>query len=214
MLYQIFRDTQDKFKVKSRELAKALNYSEKHISQFRNGKASIPLDKFWELMDVMEEKSPGSYSYFLQEWAKVKGLALSDAIKIEAAVPQILCVDDDEASLNILKIILSKLNYRCEAVTSADRALEFLETSDSVRLVITDLKMPVKDGIKLATELERRYRDRVEVLMVSAFLGRDVIQEALLSCRIFAGFVDKPVRKEQLADLIPRVFDRPPVAAA
>jgi two-component system response regulator CpxR len=60
----------------------------------------------------------------------------------------ILCVDDNEQSLSIRKVLLETRGYRVLAFTNAKQALErFAE--GGVDLVLTDLVMPGVDGSKL-----------------------------------------------------------------
>jgi len=60
----------------------------------------------------------------------------------------ILCVDDNEQSLSIRKVLLETRGYRVLAYTNAKQALErFAE--GGVDLVLTDLVMPGVDGSKL-----------------------------------------------------------------
>lgn len=60
----------------------------------------------------------------------------------------ILCVDDNEQSLSIRKILLETRGYRVLAYTDAQQALERF-TQGGVDLVLTDLMMPGVDGSKL-----------------------------------------------------------------
>lgn len=60
----------------------------------------------------------------------------------------ILCVDDNEQSLSIRKILLETRGYRVLAYTDAKQALDRF-TEGGVDLVLTDLVMPGVDGSKL-----------------------------------------------------------------
>lgn len=60
----------------------------------------------------------------------------------------ILCVDDNEQSLSIRKVMLETRGYRVLAYTNAQQAMDrFAE--GGVDLVLTDLVMPGVDGSKL-----------------------------------------------------------------
>ena len=60
----------------------------------------------------------------------------------------ILCVDDNEQSLSIRKVLLETRGYRVLAFSNAKQALDrFAE--GGVDLVLTDLVMPGVDGAKL-----------------------------------------------------------------
>jgi two-component system response regulator CpxR len=60
----------------------------------------------------------------------------------------ILCVDDNEQSLSIRKVLLETRGYRVVAYTDAQKALERF-TEGGIDLVLTDLVMPGVDGSRL-----------------------------------------------------------------
>ena len=60
----------------------------------------------------------------------------------------ILCVDDNEQSLSIRKVMLETRGYRVIACNSGEEALERFKKG-GVDLVLTDLVMPGVDGSKL-----------------------------------------------------------------
>ncbi len=60
----------------------------------------------------------------------------------------ILCVDDNEQSLSIRKILLETRGYRVLAYSRADEALERFKRG-GVDLLLTDLNMPGMDGAQL-----------------------------------------------------------------
>ncbi|HWH58516.1 MAG TPA: response regulator [Terriglobales bacterium] len=60
----------------------------------------------------------------------------------------ILCVDDNEQSLSIRKVLLETRGYRVLAFTDAKQALDRFALG-GVDLVLTDLVMPGVDGSKL-----------------------------------------------------------------
>jgi CheY-like chemotaxis protein len=60
----------------------------------------------------------------------------------------ILCVDDDEQSLSIRKVLLETRGYRVLAFSKGEEALERFRRG-GVDLLLTDLNMPGLDGAKL-----------------------------------------------------------------
>lgn len=65
----------------------------------------------------------------------------------------ILCVDDNEQSLSIRKILLETRGYRVVAFTSGEQALERFRLG-GIDLVLTDLVMPGVDGSRLIEEVK------------------------------------------------------------
>ncbi len=68
---------------------------------------------------------------------------------------RILIVDDDVLTIRILKLMLERLHHDTAAVHNGQEALTYLANND-VDLVITDVNMPVMDGLTL---LERMCTD-------------------------------------------------------
>jgi CheY-like chemotaxis protein len=66
----------------------------------------------------------------------------------------ILCVDDNEQSLSIRKVMLETRGYRVIACTSSADALEQFRQG-GVDLVLSDLIMPGLDGHRLIEEIKK-----------------------------------------------------------
>lgn len=84
----------------------------------------------------------------------------------------ILCVDDNEQSLSIRKILLETRGYRVIACNNGEQALEAFQHG-GVDLVLTDLMMPGLDGSHLIEEVKRLSPQTPAVL----FSGRVKIYE-------------------------------------
>ena len=65
----------------------------------------------------------------------------------------ILCVDDNEQSLSIRKVLLETRGYRVIACTRGEDALERFHKG-GIDLVLTDLIMPGCDGTKLIEQIK------------------------------------------------------------
>ncbi len=65
----------------------------------------------------------------------------------------ILCVDDNEQSLSIRKIMLETRGYRVVACSNGEQALEEFKKG-GIDLVLTDLVMPGVDGHQLIAEIK------------------------------------------------------------
>ncbi len=66
----------------------------------------------------------------------------------------ILCVDDNEQSLSIRKIMLETRGYRVKSFVSGTEALNEFKNG-GIDLVLTDLIMPECDGRKLIQEIKQ-----------------------------------------------------------
>ena len=65
----------------------------------------------------------------------------------------ILCVDEDERSLSIHKIMLETRGYRVVACSNPERAVEAMKAG-GIDLVLADLPMPKPEGICLVDRLK------------------------------------------------------------
>ena len=79
----------------------------------------------------------------------------------------ILVVDDEAKMRRILEIMLTQLGYEVYQAADGQEAIDFLNTQ-SVDLIITDLKMPNVDGMELLRRL-REQESNVSVIMVTAY---------------------------------------------
>jgi two-component system, OmpR family, response regulator CpxR len=76
----------------------------------------------------------------------------------------ILCVDDNEQSLSIRKVMLETRGYRVIACNSGEEALQRFEEG-GVDLVLTDLVMPGVDGSKLIDAIKTRSPQTPAILL-------------------------------------------------
>jgi len=65
----------------------------------------------------------------------------------------ILCVDEDERSLSIHKVLLETRGYHVIACSDGGHALQAMKTG-GIDLVIADLPLPKPDGTRLVDELK------------------------------------------------------------
>jgi CheY-like chemotaxis protein len=81
---------------------------------------------------------------------------------------RILVVDDDEGVRDAVCDVLSELGYAAEAVSGAGEALDRFRAA-RYDLVVTDLAMPVMNGLQLARRL-RALSPGVPIMIFSAAL--------------------------------------------
>jgi CheY-like chemotaxis protein len=77
----------------------------------------------------------------------------------------ILCVDDNEQELSVLKFTLETNGYRVLAALSGQEAIAVFSTSPQIDLVLADTHMPQMSGIQLAERL-KRMRSHVPMLLL------------------------------------------------
>lgn len=77
----------------------------------------------------------------------------------------ILICDDDREIVNAIDIYLSEQGYQTYRAYNGDECLKVLNSKE-IHLVILDIMMPVKDGIKTLEEI--RKKSSIPVIMLSA----------------------------------------------
>ncbi|RJQ46012.1 MAG: sigma-54-dependent Fis family transcriptional regulator, partial [Nitrospiraceae bacterium] len=79
----------------------------------------------------------------------------------------VLLVDDEPNALKVLSAILKEDSYNVYQAAGVDQAQE-IAASENIDAVITDLKMPGKDGLCLFNHLKSQYAD-IPVIFLTAF---------------------------------------------
>jgi CheY-like chemotaxis protein len=82
----------------------------------------------------------------------------------------VLVVDDDAMLRDLLARVIAEAGYRVLTAGDGDEALALAGTLDGqLQLVVTDVRMPVMDGVTLARHLTE-INPRLPVLFVSGFV--------------------------------------------
>jgi DNA-binding NtrC family response regulator len=91
----------------------------------------------------------------------------------------ILIVDDEPNAIKVLSAILSEEGYTVKESESVDRAIELVSRS-RVDAVITDMKMPGKDGMYFFEHLSRSHPD-IPVIFLTAYGTIESAVSAMMS---------------------------------
>ncbi|PIE57114.1 MAG: response regulator [Desulfobulbus propionicus] len=119
---------------------------------------------------------------------------------------RILVVDDEEQIRSMLTQMLEQEGYEIYSADNGDAAMA-LVGRHVFDLVITDMIMPVKDGLKFIMELVRDYPD-LKILAISG--GGAIKAERYLTMASYLGDIDtleKPFKREALLSLVRQQFD-------
>jgi DNA-binding NtrC family response regulator len=114
----------------------------------------------------------------------------------------ILVVDDEEEMIQNYSRIIRKLGYECIAERNSSAVAERVKQSKP-DLILTDLRMPVKNGFDLLTE-SRDVAPYVPVILVTAYADIPTAVEAVK--RGAFDFIAKPFSSDQLSMAIDRAF--------
>jgi putative nucleotidyltransferase with HDIG domain len=123
----------------------------------------------------------------------------------------ILVVDDDSSVRHVISTVLREEGYTVRAAASADQALELLRAAGDVPTVLSDLKMPVHDGIWLLDQVLQRH-PHAAVVMLTGYGDTENAVECLK--RGAADYLLKPPRITDLVRAIERAQSRRKLALA
>jgi len=115
-----------------------------------------------------------------------------------------LVVDDEENLRHMLQLMLRKEGYDTVGASNVDSALAELEAA-SFDIVLTDLRMPGRNGMELVDEIRRR-RLACTLVVMTAYGSRDVAIEALK--RGAYDYLSKPFDSEELILLLRKAEER------
>jgi diguanylate cyclase (GGDEF)-like protein len=80
----------------------------------------------------------------------------------------ILVVDDSLSARNHVVELLKRRNFNVYTAENGQLALDVLKQHSDIKMVITDLEMPVMDGIELTNEIRKLYsRDQLAIIGIS-----------------------------------------------
>ena len=115
---------------------------------------------------------------------------------------KILIVDDDPKICETLADILEEAGYEVSTACDGQNALEKIRL-DSFNLVITDIKMPIMDGMALLKEIEKSHAN-IEVIVSTSYgyQGQQVEATRLGAYE----YLNKPLNLDQLKNIIARVL--------
>ena len=117
---------------------------------------------------------------------------------------RLLLVDDEEDIRRFLGLFLADLGYEVHAAENGEKALEMFDAV-APAIVLTDIKMPVMDGMELLKRIKARSPD-TEVVMISGHGDMDLA----IGCLQYeaADFVTKPINHDILDAALKRIDEK------
>jgi CheY-like chemotaxis protein len=125
--------------------------------------------------------------------------------KRSTGMETILLVEDDEAILNLGKVILEELGYTVLAAPTPGRAIRLGEDHPGdIHLLITDVVMPEMNGRELAEQLSA-IRPNLKCLYMSGYTADLITHRGILDVGV--NFIQKPFGRNELAARVRQVLD-------
>lgn len=107
---------------------------------------------------------------------------------------RILVIDDEEASCRTLKLHFEGRGFDVETAGAADEGMAFI-MAEPFDLVISDIRMPGRDGLSLLKEVQE-LKPKLPVIMITAFQDLDSTVAAMHGGAV--DYVPKPIDLEEL----------------
>jgi len=90
---------------------------------------------------------------------------------------KILFVEDEEDLIEIITDTLTKINANFLTAKNGKEALEIFEKESDIDVIVTDINMPVMNGILMIEELRNNNND-IPIIVMSAHTESDYIERA------------------------------------
>jgi signal transduction histidine kinase len=117
---------------------------------------------------------------------------------------RLLLVDDETSFLNPVAKRLKKRGISPELASGGEQCLSILEIQ-AIDVVVTDIKMPGMDGIRLLKAIKEKYPD-IEVMLLT---GQGSIQDGVEGIKAGAfDYLTKPIEIEQLLEKIHLAYEK------
>jgi DNA-binding NtrC family response regulator len=126
-------------------------------------------------------------------------------VKRPTGTETILLAEDDEAILNLSKLMLENLGYTVLAAPTPGHAIHLVEDHPAdIHLLITDVVMPEMNGRELAEQLSV-IRPNLKCLYMSGYTADVIAHRGILDEGL--NFIQKPFGSYDLAAIVRQVLD-------
>lgn len=117
--------------------------------------------------------------------------------------PIILCIDDNEAVLDSLSMMLDVVGYDIYMAGDGPQALAHIEAGLRPNIILSDYRLPGPNGVEIVKSLRAYVNDEVPVIMMTGDTsGTAIREEGLGSLEVLS----KPVDVQRLLNLIEQMI--------
>jgi signal transduction histidine kinase/CheY-like chemotaxis protein len=144
---------------------------------------------------VESEPGTGSRFFFTIQTCKGNGMlpVVTNQYITEHENKKILVVDDNPTNLLILKCQLEKWKQQPSLALTGQAALDMLANDQQFDLILTDMQMPLMDGVTLAQEIKKQYA-HIPIILLSS-MGDEF---AAVDKQLFSSVLTKPIKQQVL----------------
>jgi len=120
-------------------------------------------------------------------------------------LPRILYVDDEIINLELLQLTFMN-DFEVITAVSAEAGLRILEQNPEIHVVISDLKMPVMNGLDFIKVVKQNFKEKV-CMLLTGYMESEVMLEGFNKELIFR-YLMKPWKVEELKETILEALNR------
>ncbi len=116
---------------------------------------------------------------------------------------KILLIDDNHDTLDLLEVLL----YKDFEIITALNGFDGLKRAEEEipDLIITDIMMPVMDGIRFFNSLKKMEKTcKIPVIAITSFVKK-ITRKSLINIG-FNGVISKPIDRETILDTVTKVL--------
>jgi two-component system response regulator HydG len=118
--------------------------------------------------------------------------------------PTVLVVDDDPESRAAMLKVLESVGYPTREADNGQQGLDLI-LQESIDVLVTDLRLPVMDGVELLKRAKAADQE-IEVILITGHGTVEVAVEAIKEGAY--DFITKPVKKAQLLRAVEKASER------
>jgi nitrogen regulation protein NR(I) len=116
---------------------------------------------------------------------------------------EILVVDDEKSMRRVLRAMLEKQGYKVHTAVNGREAIEVMEDR-MIFAIISDIKMPIMDGMELLDRVLHHYRD-TPVILITA---HGTVDNAVAALKKGAfDYITKPFDMQELQNVVKKAVD-------
>ncbi len=118
--------------------------------------------------------------------------------------PVVMIVDDEETIRKLLKARFERDGYRVVTASSAEEARSIVDSTPDLGVIVTDIRMPGKDGLTLTTEVKATHKH----LKIIVMTGHGEKSTAIRALRLGAtDYLEKPFDIEEMTHAVARTVN-------
>ncbi len=163
---------------------------------------------------ILNVKDPSITDSFRQKLSEMtQATASQDAeklsrVSVKKSGPRILAADDSKAMLAFYRTTLTEFGFAVATAENGRDAMEMIRRGDEFVMILTDMNMPVMDGIEF-TRQARDHEGYRQTPIVMITTESESSQIKLAEHAGVNGFLTKPFTSDQLRSKIAKYIDEP-----